>query len=191
MTATLALITSSVRAPEDFKLTHYPGNAACETRVMPVPRYDPNLVTEVVDMRTTWPQPNPEADLIDYLCIRGGLSLAYAFASLFVPRFVEVDGELVLETQYWPSQFQRWKQHFGGDARAAARMVNHTHLEDLFLNRPDNDIDDPVAWRALGEALLISWRAALREQFPGRPEVVELVEDPAGVLILYVYRPDS
>ena len=71
--------------------------------------------------------------------------LAYGFASLFWPDFVEVDGALILAEMYTEEGFQNWYSHFNGDLTAIEKMINHVHLEDLFVNaRRDDDLDGQV-----------------------------------------------
>jgi hypothetical protein len=104
--------------------------------------------------------------LWDYAARKGGTTLALAFASLFWPRLVEVDGCILLLERYDPAVFRQWQERLGDQHDAIERTVNHVHLWDLFdpasEDVPAGELD------SLADVLAATWRAALAEQFPDR-----------------------
>ncbi|MBO0769103.1 MAG: hypothetical protein J2O48_10515 [Solirubrobacterales bacterium] len=108
---------------------------------------------------------NP-VSLWDYAARKGGTTLALAFASVFWPRLIEIDGCILLAERYEPSVFQAWKAQLGDRPEAIERTVNHVHLWDLFDPR---DEDVPAGeLDYLADVLAATWRAALADRFPDR-----------------------
>src|SRR5580658_4025726 len=110
------------------------------------PAYNPGQLPDIREIRSTWTGPGVESTgLWTYLNFKGSLQLAYGFSSLFWPDFEEVDGALILAEKYTEESFQNWFQHFHGDLTAIEKMMNHVHIEDLFMNGAgDNDLDNRV-----------------------------------------------
>ncbi len=117
------------------------------------------------------------------------MQLAYGFSSLFWPDFVEVEGALILAEEYTEEGFQTWYRHFHGDLTAIEKMMNHVHLEDLFMNAPaDDDLGEQV-WDTVLSVLESCWKAAVAARFPGEPVVVESWDPEDGSTPqLLVYR---
>lgn len=93
----------------------------------------------------------------------------FRYPRIFYPRFIEVEGCIVLEERYEKQNWKHWRER-RSPAEAAA-MINHTHLEDLFGGRPDSDIDDYVD--DVGELLAFFWKLAVDHQFPDADVQVE------------------
>lgn len=105
--------------------------------------------------------------LWEYVRQRTNVDLAAAYASLFWPDFLEVEGCVLLAERYDPQEFAQWLEHFKGNTEQLERMLNHVHVYDLILD-PAADAVDIQVWEHIGQALLHCWRAALRTQFPER-----------------------
>jgi hypothetical protein len=73
--------------------------------------------------------------LWDYASKEGGATLAFAFASLFWPGLVEVEGCILLAQRFDETAFRQWRGQFGDDREAIERMMNHVHLWDLLIHR--------------------------------------------------------
>ena len=58
-------------------------------------RYDPSLLPAIAEINETWTLHRP-CSLWDFVNYRGDMQLGYAFAALFIPDFVEVDGAVIL-----------------------------------------------------------------------------------------------
>ncbi|MBC3411624.1 hypothetical protein HU720_09960 [Pseudomonas sp. SWRI51] len=84
-------------------------------------------------------------------------------SKLFFPDFI-VDGDGVfLESKYDGVVVESWLEQFGGDLQATERMINHTHIYDVFEGCSE-DVDDRV-FEQLAEVIALSWRLVLREKF--------------------------
>jgi hypothetical protein len=113
--------------------------------------------------------------LWDYASQKGGMTLAIAFASLFWPKLIEVDGCVLLAERYDPETFRQWRDKLGDKREAIERTVNHIHLWDLFDPESDEVPDEQV--RVLATTIAHTWRCALNQQFPGRNGDVALAWD--------------
>jgi hypothetical protein len=154
--------------------------------------YDSDLLPGIRQIRETWTGPNIEkTGLWSYNNFVGSVQLAYSFASLFWPDFVEVDGALILKEHYSPENFEHWREHFKGDLTGVEKMINHVHLEDLFMNgKGDYELDDRV-WVTVMAVLEETWRASIKVRFPGENIVVESYsphDDPTPELTIYRER---
>lgn len=85
---------------------------------------------------------------------------------IFFPDFVVVENGVFLERNYNSDAFLSWLEIFGGDLHAVERMINHTHLYDLFDGCVE-DVDDRV-FEQLAEVLAFSWKLILENKFPDR-----------------------
>jgi hypothetical protein len=135
--------------------------------------YDPKLLPGIRLIRETWTGPNIEATgLWDYNNFMGSVQLAYSYASLFWPDFVEVNGALILAEHYTPENFQHWLEYWEGDLTGVEKMINNVHIESLFMNnKVDNELDDQV-WNTVMAVLEEMWRACVKARFPGESIIV-------------------
>lgn len=85
---------------------------------------------------------------------------------IFFPDFVVVENGVFLERNYNGDAFLSWLEIFGGDLHAVERMINHTHLYDLFDGCVE-EVDDRV-FEQLAEVLVFSWKLILENKFPDR-----------------------
>lgn len=143
--------------------------------------YDPNLLPGIRIIRETWTGPGIEStSLWNYNNYMGSVQLAYSYASLFWPDFVEVNGALILAEHYTPENFQHWLEYWEGDLTGVEKMINDVHLEDLFMNNKiDDELDDRV-WNTVMEVLEAMWKACVRTRFPNDTIVVEPFEPHDG-----------
>jgi hypothetical protein len=102
--------------------------------------------------------------LWDYASQEGGLTLAFAFASLLWPRLIEVEGCILLEQRFDETTFRQWRGQFGDDREAIERTMNHVHLWDLFDPSGEGISEDAV--ELLATTYAKAWGAAYRNQFP-------------------------
>lgn len=104
--------------------------------------------------------------IFDYLSMRGGPTLALAFAELFWPRFVEIRGCVLLKERYEASNFETWWEKLSGHTHEIEAMINHIHLWDLF--DLDEEAVPEAAMEELVEVIGLCWGCALRHTYPGR-----------------------
>ncbi|MBN2445910.1 MAG: hypothetical protein JXO22_04250 [Phycisphaerae bacterium] len=114
----------------------------------------------------------------------GTAEALFQYASLLYPRFVELDGYVLLEGTGLREAWHDWcREHKPHEARA---VLNHQHVEDLFGMRADNGIAGYVD--EIGELIAHFWRMAVERQFPNASVQVEyedgviyVWQDPADV----------
>jgi hypothetical protein len=138
---------------------------------------DPWTVLEAIAVRhphyrewIEWEQIDNPRDVYAFdLGALGNAVGVFRYASIFHPRFIEVEGCIALDGCYEEENWKHWRER-RSPAEAAA-MINHTHLDDLFGRRPDSDIDDYVD--DIGELLAFFWKLAVDHQFPDADVQVE------------------
>ena len=107
-------------------------------------------------------QHQPTADFRAYARATGTAEELFRAAAVLYPRFVEVEGAVVLAEQYEPDNWRTWRDELQDPFRAAA-MVNHVHLDGLLWG-------DFAGYRRLehplGELVAFFWQLAVDRQFP-------------------------
>ncbi|QJI32078.1 hypothetical protein HKK55_26365 [Pseudomonas sp. ADAK18] len=93
-------------------------------------------------------------------------------SKIFFPDFVVAKEGVFLENKYDYEIFSCWFKQFDGDLQATEKMINHTHLYDVF-DGCSEDIDDSV-FEQLAEVVALSWRLVLSNKFPERKFNVEV-----------------
>jgi hypothetical protein len=116
-----------------------------------------------------------EVDFPTYLEDHGGWELAVAFADLFWPEFVEVDGFVLRAHAYSSEKLAHWRRDPRLERRDIELVINHLHLGDLFLNAPWHPAYEPLV-PYFARILAGTWAAALAQRFPDRQ--FEFVLDP-------------
>jgi len=110
-----------------------------------------------------WVQQSRNVDYFEMLlCSNGTAADVFTYAHLFCPRFVEVDGCVVLADRYDPENWSNWRETLSPEH--AARMINHTHVEDMFGSRGFHDLTKYED--EMGELLAYFWKQAVDRQFP-------------------------
>jgi hypothetical protein len=132
----------------------------------------PQFDTDLLPIFQQYKQENqswiPDFDVWSYLNLRADFDLAAAFAKMFWPDFIEVDGCVFLQRNYSPENFADWMERFEGDRREVESMINHVHIWDLFLNSP-KDVEYPEhLYEFLASALMLGWKQALQDTFPDK-----------------------
>lgn len=112
-----------------------------------------------------------EVDEYDYISDRCNPEDVLLSCKLLFPDFVESDGGVFLEHKYDSNVVRCWMEKFRGDLRATERVINHTHLYDVFGGCTE-DVDDRV-FEQLAEVMALSWRLILCDRFPGKKFEVE------------------
>jgi hypothetical protein len=140
-----------------------------------------------------WTGDGDGADAItSFIAHEVGASATVALTTLFWPRFVEVDGAVLMEGAFTRKGLREWQATLGSDVRAIEGVVNHLHLWDAFERRDDPVPDDALLY--LADVLAQTWRAALRAQFPDRAFEVTVESGPeeyGPTLYATSARPDG
>lgn len=139
------------------------------------PFYDPDLLPTLREMRATWT--GPTISLWSFVNFKGSMELGYAFASLFWPELIEFQGGIFVAEQFREDSFDQWMQSLDGSLTKVEAVMNHLHVNDLFLNTPsDDNLPSSVNMR-FAASLAGCWRAAAATQFPDLPIQVECDTD--------------
>lgn len=93
-------------------------------------------------------------------------------SKLFFPGFVCAGGGVFIESRYNDDLFNCWLERFSGDLQATEKMINHTHLYDVFEGCSE-EVDDKV-FEQLAEVFAFSWRLLLDKKFPDKNFKVEV-----------------
>ncbi|PAU59238.1 hypothetical protein [Pseudomonas sp. PICF141] len=121
--------------------------------------------------RSQWADKN-SVDVFAYMSDVCSPEDSLLFCRLLFPDFVVVGEAVILESKYNVDVFASWMQSFEGDIGAVERMLNHTHLYDVFAGCTDK-VDD-VVFEQLCEIVALSWRLVLKDKFPNRLFSVEV-----------------
>ncbi|WP_395502335.1 hypothetical protein [Ectopseudomonas mendocina] len=89
---------------------------------------------------------------------------ALIFSKLLFPDFVEVDGCVVLKSKFDMNNFLIWMAKMDGVTSSVERILNHTHMYDIFGGCED-DVSDLI-FEQLGRVIAFSWGQALKKNFP-------------------------
>jgi hypothetical protein len=145
------------------------------------PNYDPSLLPGVREIRETWTGPGLESmGLWGYNNFKGSMELAYSYASLFWPDFVEIDGALMLAEHYSDENFAHWNHHLNGDLTRIESMMNLVKIDMLFMNHsPDNELEN-IVWDTVLAVLKSTWTACVRARFPDQDIVVSEFDPEDG-----------
>lgn len=124
----------------------------------------------------------PAGDAQLYLQYEVGVAGVVALAERAMPKFVEVDGLVLVESQYDEVTFAEWQESLGDDRAALARTVNHFVVWDELNAEGERDdhSDDMVA-----EFIAACWRAKAAADFPGRNIIVEVIDQYGPTVVMY------
>ncbi|WP_340146342.1 hypothetical protein [Pseudomonas poae] len=113
-----------------------------------------------------------EIDELSYLSTQCHPEDVLLSSKLFFPDFVVVGEAVFLEAKYEDKVFDCWLKQFEGDLQATEKMINHTHLYDVFDGYSE-DVDDKV-FEQVAEVVALSWRLVLANNYPKKKFNVEV-----------------
>ncbi|WP_256575416.1 MULTISPECIES: hypothetical protein [unclassified Pseudomonas] len=87
------------------------------------------------------------------------------FCRLLFPDFFISQGAIFLNAKYDHEVFLVWLKKLDGDISAVEKIMNHTHMYDVFSGCTD-EVDD-VVFEQLADTIAFSWRLVLKDKFPG------------------------
>ncbi|WP_446436407.1 hypothetical protein [Pseudomonas sp. 1152_12] len=111
-------------------------------------------------------------DIFSYVSAMCNPEDCLLFCRLLFPDFFVSQGAIFLSAKYDHDVFVVWLKKFDGDARAVEKIMNHTHLYDVFSGCTD-EVDD-VVFEQLAETIALSWRLVLKDKFPERKFSVDV-----------------
>lgn len=98
------------------------------------------------------------------------------YATVLYPKFIKVEGFIVVAEHYEEANWRAWREKL--DARHAAQLINHVHLEDLLYR-------DYVGVKKLeehvGDMIAFFWKMAVDHQFPDDDVSVEYNGDVINI----------
>jgi hypothetical protein len=143
----------------------------------------PPLDTSVLPIFQRYKKDNeswiPDFDTWSYLNLRADFDLAAAFAKLFWPDFVEVDGCVLLQREYSPEAFAELMERYDGDRRAVESLLNHVHITDLFLNSSRDVTYPDELYEFLAQTLIYGWKQVLQDKHPEKRFIFTLRHTPS------------
>jgi hypothetical protein len=107
--------------------------------------FDPSLLPDL----SGWQSSRPPS-LREYLSIRGDYELAVAFATLFWPEFVEVDGCVLLGDNLGKTTFEEWSDAFEGDRAALKASYPDRAFTVDYAHEPDEYGPTVTFWPSSG-----------------------------------------
>lgn len=122
--------------------------------------------------RAGWQEP-ASVDLFSYIEDVVSPEDSLIFCKWLFPDFVVFEDSVILEMKFDEPAFRVWLDHFSGDKAGVERMLNHTHLYDVFSGC--GSAVDEVVFEQLSNVLAMSWRMVLKAQFPDRSFHVEAI----------------
>ncbi|WP_189089804.1 hypothetical protein [Deinococcus ruber] len=129
--------------------------------------------------------------LSDLLYPDGNLDLSVAFAQLFWPTFMEIDGCVLRKERYSPDNFQSWMQSTNRDRRQVESLLNHLHVYDLFRDDKEYSLE---VYEYVAKILCRTWQVALSEQFPDKQFIFHYVTEPddyGPIIYFWQYREEE
>jgi hypothetical protein len=128
---------------------------------------------------------NKEGDAVfNWLPALGEIDAALIYARLFWPNFRSLCGSVFLRPVD-QALYERWMTELKQDKRRVEKMLNHTHLADLFCNSESLVTAEKLL--SLGRILMETWTQKLKLDFPARKFEVTLdgggSPDPVDVTV--------
>jgi hypothetical protein len=104
-----------------------------------------------------------EVDIFSYVSDMCSPEDMLLFCRVLFPDFVIFRGGIFLSRSFDVSVFNSWFEKLDGNMTSVERLMNHTHLYDLFSGCLE-DVSDAI-FLQLAEVLAVSWRLVLKDKF--------------------------
>ncbi len=102
----------------------------------------------------------PTDNFEQYAEVTVSLSEMIKSSVLFYPRFVEIEGVIVLKSHFSDENWKSWREKLS--PKDAANIINHIHIEHLFGHDPNQSkLEDLI-----GKLLSFYYQLAVKHQFP-------------------------
>lgn len=118
-----------------------------------------------------------------YINIKADLQTALAFAKFYYPEIVEEQGYFLLKDKYTEDLLEAWKTACRGDKNCVEKMMNMYELKDFFhinVNEQENEV---IQTKMLGDVIKLFWSMSFKHQFPQRNIIVEIYEEHESLFI--------
>jgi len=129
-----------------------------------------NLV-KYEEWRSSWGDQS-QVDIFSYVSFFCGPEDVLLFCRVLFPDFVVDRGGVFLSRSFEMDNASSWFETLLGDVRAVERLLNHTHMYDIFSSCSQGVSDE--IFLQLADAVAVSWRLVLRDKFPEKNFSVEV-----------------
>ncbi|MFK3774463.1 hypothetical protein [Pseudomonas sp. NPDC089406] len=130
-----------------------------------------NGLRKYTQWASLWADPST-VDILGYVSEVCHPEDCLVFCRLLLPDFTVAKGGVFLSDKYSEEGVEAWIRHLDGDMRAVERVVNHTHMYDVFACCKD-DVED-IIYLQLAEIIAVSWRLVLKQKIPDRDFIVNV-----------------
>jgi hypothetical protein len=104
-----------------------------------------------------------EVDIFSYVSDVCSPEDMLLFCRILFPDFVVFQGGIFLSHTFNVSLFYSWFDKLDSNIASVERLMNHTHMYDLFSGCSE-DVSDAI-FLQLAEVLAVSWRLVLKDKF--------------------------
>jgi hypothetical protein len=119
----------------------------------------------------------PDLSLWDFIRFHGKIEHALVLGQLFVPDFIEVRDFVFIRDKFEPQSLESWIAELDGNRQSIERVINHTHIYDLFHDPVDTPSRLYIA-EQLALMLRFTWSLVLAHGFPQRRFAFEYGTEP-------------
>lgn len=123
---------------------------------------------------------NPNADVMAYLEKHLNVTSACIFMSIIIPKFIEVQGCVILQRNYDPETFKQWWESENKNTLTIEAAINRMHLWDIF----DQDDPEEQQLESLAETIAYTWELHAQRQFPERKFEAKVTDDYGPTVVL-------
>jgi hypothetical protein len=124
---------------------------------------------------------------LDFISALGSISSALLYSKLFLPEFSEVDGMVflkdLLDDAGGSEGVKQLLIKLGNDSILVEKAINCVQINLSFPTRVREDIDGDD--RLLAEELANAWRVVLRDRYPSRQFVLEVLDEDGEATIRF------
>jgi hypothetical protein len=117
--------------------------------------------------RSQWGKKD-QVDIYSYISCMCNPEHSLLFCRILFPDFIVVDGAVFLDFKYDDNIFNVWLERLGGDLCATEKMMNLTHVYDIFSGGDIRISDSDSVFEPISSAIAFSWRLVLRNKFPDK-----------------------
>lgn len=141
---------------------------------------------DVVIEYQKWKNANPNNfSWWNFANMKADLDTALAFAKLYCPEIIEIEGCCFLKDKFNNEIFESWKKECKGDRKNTERMVNLYQIRDFFeINETDNE---ERKIKVLGKVLEYFWTISFEKMYPDKKLKVEVYEEIDEEFFITVY----
>jgi hypothetical protein len=123
------------------------------------------------------------ADIDVWLSSIADFEHAIAYAELFWPEFIELDG-CVFHHRVNEEYYRNWLNTCDGNKTSVETVINHVHILDCFPNAKKAPTREQIIH--LGRKLKEIWQAKLTRDFPDKTIIVSFPEEDYEDLVDYM-----